>query len=61
VSFSRTGACFSQDSLRESIWIFGGVGRGDNNTEPFLKYTFDTTFTDSPLPLRVFPSLTLAV
>jgi len=44
VSFSRTGACYSQDSNRNGIWIFGGVGKG-NNSEPFLQYNFDNTFT----------------
>jgi N-acetylneuraminic acid mutarotase len=54
VSFSRTGACYSQDSNRNGIWIFGGVGKG-NNSEPFLQYTFDTTFTALTNPLGSIP------
>jgi hypothetical protein len=54
VSFSRTGACYSQDSNMKGIWIFGGVGKG-NNSDPFMQYTFDTTFTALTTPPATVP------
>jgi hypothetical protein len=60
VNFSRTGACYAQDSNRNGIWIFGGVGKG-NNSEPFLQYTFILPLLFSPLPLITYHLMVLAV